>query len=195
MTTERLQELTAAAVGLGLSVHELRRSYRAVMLRAGVRDVTRQEWQAVRERLDRAAQRAGSGRCSSCRAWVLWGTTARGKSMPLDPLPHPRGNVTIERSPAGGVSVTVHSRSALPLPPPAYRTHFVSCPRARGGPAERSMAEVSIAWALEHDACTWCLYRLDSYWLDQGLVRHGPCAEEAERYPRGSIQAEVVAWR
>ncbi|MBP9918697.1 MAG: hypothetical protein KBF43_08940 [Dermatophilaceae bacterium] len=186
--SDRAAMLGRAAVGLGLSVHELRRSRRAVVLAAGVRDVTAEEWRAARSVLERESQRAASGRCSTCSAWVFWGATVKGKSMPVDPLPHPRGNVTVARTPAGGARLTVHPNSALPLPPPAHRSHFVTCAQAR----QSDPVSAALSWARRTGRCVWCLQRLDQYWLDQGMDRHGPCVDESRGWPVGTLRAEVL---
>lgn len=55
------------------------------------------------------------GVCQSCRARILWGRTAAGAKVPLDPKPETR----LVQQP-GGQFVQVH----------AYVNHFVTCPTA-----------------------------------------------------------------
>ncbi len=62
--------------------------------------------------------------CRSCRAQVNWYKTTTGKNMPLDPEPHPDGNVYVDIV-ANVVSV-VAKGSRTPL----YRSHFATCPDA-----------------------------------------------------------------
>lgn len=70
------------------------------------------------------------GTCRSCGARIRWVITSKGHRMPLDPNPHPQGNVVPQ-----GQSITVLEPLAvvLPEPPtdrPAWRSHFATCPNA-----------------------------------------------------------------
>lgn len=62
--------------------------------------------------------------CRSCKAVINWYKTVAGRNMPLDPEPHPDGNVFIDvvRNEAS----IVPKGSRVPL----YRSHFVTCPDA-----------------------------------------------------------------
>lgn len=66
--------------------------------------------------------------CSSCGAPIIWATTTNGKSMPVDPDPHPAGNVTLTDAlfPGTPPEATV---TAGPIAG-GHRSHFVTCPHA-----------------------------------------------------------------
>lgn len=67
-------------------------------------------------------------RCRSCQAPVRWvRMQTSGRSMPLDPDPHPDGNVAINDE---GQGVSVKPRYAAVTGEPVYRSHFASCPDA-----------------------------------------------------------------
>lgn len=79
--------------------------------------------------------------CRSCRAPLLWAVTAaKGKAIPLDPDPHPDGNVELGRrvETADGRSaplahVVDRRQEALfeePSTPARYLSHFATCPDA-----------------------------------------------------------------
>lgn len=72
---------------------------------------------------------------------VVWvKTEARGKSMPLDPDPHPDGNVVLIPLPQTRHHVA-RVLKAEQLPPadgsPAYLSHFVTCPGGRPAHTKR----------------------------------------------------------
>lgn len=171
-STDRVHALAAAAAQLGLTVNEVRTAAPAIQLRAGIRGVSATEMRAVRKRLDWLTARAGgsSERCRSCQAPVLWGATEKGKSMPVDPLPHPRGNITLVGTAAGGYLITVHPRHALPLVPPAYRSHFATCPSA--GAIRERMATREPAPSDQDVLCAVCGYRLDPWLVAAGHTTH-----------------------
>jgi hypothetical protein len=72
--------------------------------------------------------------CRSCGAEIIWITThPGGRSMPLDPKPHPEGNVLVDMDARRGVVLSVKSRQVvLEETPdePLYRSHFATCPNA-----------------------------------------------------------------
>lgn len=70
--------------------------------------------------------------CDGCGAPILWALSSNGKRMPIDPDPHPDGNVEVEFLGAEGPVARVLKRGQLPWPgdKPLYRTHFASCPDA-----------------------------------------------------------------
>lgn len=71
------------------------------------------------------------GTCRSCGAPIRWVVTAKGHRMPLDPQPHPEGNVIPQ--PASLPFATEPQAVVLPEPPtdqPAWRSHFATCPNA-----------------------------------------------------------------
>lgn len=66
-----------------------------------------------------------AGACRSCSAPVVWTTTIAGKSIPLDPDPHPDGNVVPD-----GTRVRVLTDAEMPATTPAWRAHWTTCPHA-----------------------------------------------------------------
>lgn len=62
-------------------------------------------------------------RCGSCQAPIVWVITARGRPLPLDADPHPKGNVWLDKG-----HVTIGGN-----PPPGttlWKSHFATCPEA-----------------------------------------------------------------
>lgn len=60
--------------------------------------------------------------CKSCGAAIEWHKTTAGKNIPIDPEPHPEGNVAFER----GLAVVTKPGSK----PKMYRAHWSTCPNA-----------------------------------------------------------------
>lgn len=74
--------------------------------------------------------------CRSCGAPIRWAITEKGRRMPLDPDPHPDGNVMVEHAAGADHSGVVVFAGRLlheerDLGTPLYRSHFASCPDAR----------------------------------------------------------------
>ena len=68
-------------------------------------------------------------RCRSCKAPILWATTANGKNMPVDAEPSPMGTVALRMEGATRHSTTY----TLATRPPGGRyhvPHFVTCANA-----------------------------------------------------------------
>lgn len=65
--------------------------------------------------------------CSACGAPIRWATTTKGRRMPIDPDPHPQGNIILEHL-GEGVAPIAHV-NAGPIEG-GYRSHFVTCPNA-----------------------------------------------------------------
>lgn len=63
------------------------------------------------------------GQCRSCNAEIWWATTLKNKAIPLDPNPHPNGNVVI----IDGKAVVNPQEEHDGL---RYVSHFYSCPNA-----------------------------------------------------------------
>lgn len=68
--------------------------------------------------------------CSSCGAEIIWRRMHTGSRMPIDPEPHPEGNILLGS--ATGTSQVLskearknHKAAGTPL----YRSHFVTCTR------------------------------------------------------------------
>lgn len=144
-TSARLAEV---AIDDGLTPNELRGSAQVVLrcgveLAAGTGVVDGHGWVAALAELDAAFERAvrATGkvtRCGSCDQPVRWVLTLTGKRMPLDPLPHPMGNVVFDIAGAKQL-VRVIANQDLPCPGVAYRTHFATCPDARSYRGSRAI--------------------------------------------------------
>ena len=67
--------------------------------------------------------------CSSCHAPIIWGRTASGKPIPIDPDPVETGNLAV-RPP--GAQVRYLTLSGQPEPD-EWRavSHFSTCPHAK----------------------------------------------------------------
>ena len=61
--------------------------------------------------------------CKGCNARIEWHKTAEGKNIPIDPDPHPDGNVTFDAK----LRVVVAEPGSKPK---MYRSHFATCPKA-----------------------------------------------------------------
>jgi len=61
--------------------------------------------------------------CKGCNATIEWHKTSEGKNIPLDPDPHPEGNLTFDAR----LRVVVAARGSKPK---MYRSHFATCPKA-----------------------------------------------------------------
>lgn len=192
--SERVHRLASAAAELGLTVNEVSAHIPQIALRSGVGRPTKTELTQLRQRLEWLTARQGrtGDKCPSCHAPIIWAVTAKGKTMPVDPLPHPNGNATIERTAAGGVLITIHSRHADLQEGAAYRPHFATCPSTRAKPARRLPAEsecticgrplspaLVAAGERTHGCrsdrdplCTACGYVLDPTLVARGLTTH-----------------------
>jgi hypothetical protein len=69
--------------------------------------------------------------CTSCHAPIIWGTTASGKPLPLDPAPAETGNLAVRPGEAGTRYVRYLTLSGQPEPD-EWRavSHFATCPNA-----------------------------------------------------------------
>ena len=65
------------------------------------------------------------GVCKSCRASILWATSARGTPMPVDVRPDERGNLTLAVA-----GKDLHARVEPDAPAPRYMPHHATCPDA-----------------------------------------------------------------
>lgn len=74
--------------------------------------------------------------CRSCDAKIQFGLTAKGKRMPIDPEPHPEGNITLmappnQFSPPQAIVLAADVLERERAKGTAlYRSHFVTCPQA-----------------------------------------------------------------
>lgn len=68
--------------------------------------------------------------CKSCGAEILWVKTIKGRGMPLDSQPSPRGNVIISEN---GTALVYREPSAIAARyenEPRYLSHFATCKNA-----------------------------------------------------------------
>ena len=76
--------------------------------------------------------------CMRCRNPILWAITGArdtgpgGKSMPIDPVEHPNGNVAVSPGHGGRLIARVLKRDETPVTPVEYRAmpHFATCGKA-----------------------------------------------------------------
>lgn len=175
---EAVTLVARCAVDLGLVVSELRSqlhgpNLRKVMEAACEVDVALRpaDWALVEQQLMEATVRAASARgdtspCRRCGQPVWWEETVNGKRLPLDPLPHPMGNVVLRPS-GTQLLAFVHGNGELPLSRAAYRPHHATCPqssRHEGPPTPR---------------CGLCRGRMDEVMWARGSRVHPMCAYEA----------------
>lgn len=68
----------------------------------------------------------------SCGQVVRWVLTLAGRRLPIDPQPHPAGNIVPVTLDDGSVRAQVLGGDRLPVEPPrkAYRAHHATCPDA-----------------------------------------------------------------
>lgn len=68
--------------------------------------------------------------CRSCGAPIRWVETEHGKRMPIDPDPHPQGNVIPWGWDENGAKVVARVLTEPPIGRDAWRSHFTTCPHA-----------------------------------------------------------------
>lgn len=68
--------------------------------------------------------------CKTCKAAVVWVTTAKGEPMPVDAEPVRGGNIRLEGSAARPTAVYVQPllESDEQKAAPHYVSHFATCP-------------------------------------------------------------------
>ena len=66
-------------------------------------------------------------RCQSCGAPIRWVITLDGARMPLDPDPHPRGNVVPELQGRDGQAPRAVVLAKPATDRPAWVSHFTTC--------------------------------------------------------------------
>ncbi len=64
--------------------------------------------------------------CPSCGARIRWALTERSRNIPVDPEPHPEGNLRVEDRRGLDRAIVV----APGTEPVLYRSHFATCPNA-----------------------------------------------------------------
>ena len=68
--------------------------------------------------------------CNSCGAPIFWAKTIKGRPIPLDEQPSPRGNVVVSEE---GTALVYRDPSAIApryADSPKYLSHFATCPNA-----------------------------------------------------------------
>lgn len=63
-------------------------------------------------------------RCKSCKQPIQWVVTQFDKKLPIDPEPHPNGNIMLKND---GAAVVV----TPDYPGTKYLSHFATCPNAK----------------------------------------------------------------
>lgn len=131
--SEVARALVETAADLGVTVNELRdKNIRTQLVDAiGKRRVTSTSWSQAEKGLDWITRQRTGVRtsCKACGAPVMWVESVKNeKAMPIDPLPHPRGNVRLEALGSGLIAHVVPK--SAPAPAKAYRSHFATCPAA-----------------------------------------------------------------
>jgi hypothetical protein len=99
--------------------------------------VADQERRQVEEHTAAAAAASGSAGpgatfCGSCNARILWKRTVNGRSIPIDPDPHPSGNLVLDVASAEQVRTLTREELQDPVTRglPRYLSHFATCPAA-----------------------------------------------------------------
>lgn len=105
--------------------------------------------------------------CAGCGAPIRWVITMGDKRMPLDPEPHEDGTVVPRKLPDGRVRAQVLTGENLPAQETAYRSHFVTCPKAPDFRRRKSLATRK---------CLGCGHPLDAVLADAGDTYHPTCA-------------------
>lgn len=127
-----------------------------------------------------SALKGSRARCSTCPQMVVWvKTEARGQAMPLDPEPHPDGNVIMIDVPQTRhqVARVVHPAD-LPAPAPAYRAHFVTCanpPRRNHKPKRHEHNCQLCSWAVVARTKAEGIAAWNAHYAAEHLDRCGSC--------------------
>lgn len=66
--------------------------------------------------------------CRGCGAPIIWAVTPNGKRIPINPEPHPTGNIELDTT-HRPTRATVHSQGPLGVDT-LYLAHFATCPNA-----------------------------------------------------------------
>lgn len=69
-----------------------------------------------------------NNRCDSCSAPIIWAFTERGKKIPLDPDPDPKGNMVLDNNADDGTVIAVYAKEEDSRA--RYVSHFATCPDA-----------------------------------------------------------------
>lgn len=110
---------------------------------------------------------AETATCAGCGAPIRWVITLGDKRMPIDPEPHEDGNVVPRKLSDGRIRAQVLTGENLPAQEPAYRSHFVTCPKAPDFRRRKSLAT---------KRCRGCGHPLDATLAAAGDTYHPSCA-------------------
>lgn len=80
------------------------------------------------------AEQFPTARCAShdCGALIIWALTAAEKPIPVDARPHEKGNIRLSRRGRQvRADVLSKTKQAAAVGDPLYRSHFVTCTRAK----------------------------------------------------------------
>lgn len=67
-------------------------------------------------------------RCRGCGAPIIWAVTATSKRIPINPEPHPTGNIELDLTDRIPRAI-VHTQGPLGVDT-LYLAHFATCPNA-----------------------------------------------------------------
>lgn len=118
--------------------------------------------------------------CSGCGAPVRWVLTVGGRRMPLDPDPHPDGNVVRVTIDGGLVRAKVLTGAEMPAQDVAWRAHWTTCPASEGFRRRKTATT---------PRCVACRRPLDAGWAAAGHRYHVLCAPPGP----GELRAAVAA--
>jgi hypothetical protein len=122
-------------------------------------------------------------RCYACLAPLRWELSEGDRRIPLDPDPHPDGNVIIVPGKRGGVRARVLGGGQLPAQQEAYRPHWVTCPASMDFKRRRHAAAPK---------CRGCQMPMPAdLAAAEGWTYHPTC-EPTPRIP-GPVRAAMVA--
>ena len=119
--------------------------------------------------------------CSGCGATIRWVLTIGGARLPLDPDPHPDGNV-VPVEVDGKRRAKVLTGPEMPAQETAWRAHFTTCPKSAHFRRRKAAATPK---------CRYCETPLDAWLVEQGENRHVNCGpvllrEAVQTSPAGS---------
>ena len=68
--------------------------------------------------------------CRTCGAAIRWARTEKDDAIPVDPEPHPEGNLILEEDPESFMPRARVHRPLFDKETTLHRSHFVTCPDA-----------------------------------------------------------------
>lgn len=122
--------------------------------------------------------------CQRCAQPLGFVRTVAARSMPIDPVPHPMGNVVLVNHGQSRLVAEVLGLDELPTPRTSYRPHFATCPAADEFTRRREAQSVTQA------VCSTCGGRLALALLIEGRSTHlGDCEEPRAQRPASAPPA------